>query len=365
MIKLSIIIPVYNVEKYIGKCLNSIVSAIEKINSNDTEIIMIDDGSTDSSKDIMDQYALKYPYMKAIHQQNMGVAVARNTGLALSNGEYVWFVDSDDEVTNDSMDIIVRSINTNDGVDIFLFDAIKINNEKEEKWSHFDLVWTIADSSLNTLLSAGTLYYPIVDRLKSVRFPKTDIPLAAPWDKVIRRHFLYENDIRFNEKLKVLDDMVFSMELFDNSQKTQYLKEEIYKYRYVSDSITHKYTPDRIDKDILVWNVLWDEYIKIFKLDERRYDEELKDLFKQAIYLRIIKSFSIACGLSIFNKKNSLTLKEKMWRAKLAVNLYCYKEAFNNVKLKYAEWRLKPVIIMVRLRCLFGVYVLSKLNELI
>lgn len=93
---LSIIIPVYNVEPYINKCLDSLIHCID---SNQAEIICIDDGSTDQSGKICDVYQEKYTNIKVIHQKNQGVAAARNTGLSHAKGEYIAWVDSDDYVS--------------------------------------------------------------------------------------------------------------------------------------------------------------------------------------------------------------------------------------------------------------------------
>ena len=86
---LSIIIPVYNVEKYLGECLNSLLS--QNIDKSLYEIICINDGSTDGSPYILDKFKQKYPNIIVVHQNNMGVSAARNTGIELANGNYFWF----------------------------------------------------------------------------------------------------------------------------------------------------------------------------------------------------------------------------------------------------------------------------------
>lgn len=96
MILLSIIIPVFNVEKYLSKCLDSIL--LQDVNKY--EIILVNDGSTDSSAKICDQYASKYSCVKVFHSKNEGVSVARNKGIKYAVGRYVWFVDSDDYISN-------------------------------------------------------------------------------------------------------------------------------------------------------------------------------------------------------------------------------------------------------------------------
>ena len=90
--KLSLIIPVYNVEKYLEECLDSVIMQIIV----DMEIILIDDGSKDNSGKICDKYAEKYNFIKVVHKKNEGVSVARNTGIKMAQGNYIFFLDSDD-----------------------------------------------------------------------------------------------------------------------------------------------------------------------------------------------------------------------------------------------------------------------------
>lgn len=103
--KISVIVPVYNVEKYIDKCLNSIVNQTNK----NLEIILIDDGSTDRSGDICEQYAMCDSRIKVIHQKNQGLSSARNRGLDIASGEYIGFVDSDDWISIDMYQILLTT----------------------------------------------------------------------------------------------------------------------------------------------------------------------------------------------------------------------------------------------------------------
>ena len=108
--KLSIIIPVYNTEKYLHRCVDSVLQQ----NMSDYELILVDDGSTDGSGKICDEYKEKDSRVKVIHTQNQGVSKARNTGLELSSGEYIGFVDADDYIDADMYEkLIEASIDSN------------------------------------------------------------------------------------------------------------------------------------------------------------------------------------------------------------------------------------------------------------
>lgn len=124
---LSVIVPVYNVEKYLDECLCSIV---KQLPGADMEIILVDDGSTDAGGTICDRYAKENPKIKVIHQTNQGLAAARNTGLAVASGQYVGFIDSDDYVADDWYAQISATLTADESIDILFFDYIKLNNNK-------------------------------------------------------------------------------------------------------------------------------------------------------------------------------------------------------------------------------------------
>lgn len=110
MAKLSIIVPVYNVEKYLNRCVDSLIEQTFK----NIEIILVDDGSSDLSASLCDDYSSKYDFIHTIHQENQGLGPARNTGLKYASGEYVAFVDSDDWVDNTMYEYMINCIEIND-----------------------------------------------------------------------------------------------------------------------------------------------------------------------------------------------------------------------------------------------------------
>lgn len=117
---ISIILPVYNTEKYLERCINSIVNQ----SYNDLEIIIIDDGSTDGSARICDEWREKDSRIKVIHKQNEGVSVARNTGLEISKGDFIFFIDSDDYINNNYLLEKLMSVQKRYQCDIVKYTAI-------------------------------------------------------------------------------------------------------------------------------------------------------------------------------------------------------------------------------------------------
>lgn len=353
--KLSIIIPVYNVSKYIDNCISSVIDAASGY-EHDVEAIIIDDGSTDESGLKADSWAKECSLIKVIHQKNRGVAVARNIGLEKSCGDFVWFVDSDDMLQGESIRSVL-SIIDKDISDIYLFDAIRFDGKKENAWEHFKTDVAFEGRKALSMLSAGALYYPILHYAD----PKitTLVPLAAPWDKVYRREFLANNHLRFHKNLKVLDDMAFNMEAFSLARKVTYKKIKIYRYNNLasSASITNKYSPNRIEQDREVWRVI-SEFSRSLELDASDVN-----IYEQACYLRIIKSFSICCRLMFFNKKNSQGMIKKLKNVRATLELPEYEEAFTNADYQLAEWRLKPMVFLGKHRCALGIWILHLCNN--
>jgi glycosyltransferase involved in cell wall biosynthesis len=330
---LSIIIPTYNVEEYIGECLESVVKGGK---TDNIEVLVVDDGSTDKSGEIADSYAEKYPFIKAVHRQNGGVASARNMGLENTVGEWVYFIDSDDWLVEGAIDMISLRTLLNADADIIMFDAYKNTGKSEIDYEHFQNQAIFDTKQDINKLQYGMLY--------------SKVSLAATWDKVYRREFLIENELLFTPKLKVLDDMVFNMEAFGKAKKVAYFKHKIYHYRQVEDSITNSYSPNRVSYDMEVW-----EYIEAYIRSNLKIDDEL---FRQAYYCRIIKSFGICCRLCFFNSQNDKSFREKLGYVKNIMETEPYTTAFKKVKMKNVEWKLKIMILMGRVKLSFGVWML-------
>ncbi len=351
--RLSVIIPVYKVERYLKRCLHSVLKGIK--DEEAVEVLIIDDGSPDSSGKIADSCARKYSFVRVIHKENEGVAIARNTGIRLAKGDWLYFADSDDWLADGAVDILLEKSRESRDADIIMFDAWKNTGQKQSAWEHFpqEAVWT--QRELIRRLQRGVLYFQAAGMA-------TKVPLAAPWDKMYRRNFLQEKGICFQPQLKVLDDMVFNMAAFGKAEKVAYYKEKIYHYRYVPESITNSYSPERVALDRKVWAYL--EHYMRQSFREDGWETEEMERFIQAYYCRIVKSFSICCRLMFFHPQNKKGLLGKMKYVKEVLGTEPYNTAFHGIVMKNAEWRLKAVILMGRLRSAGGIYLLHKAQSI-
>ena len=136
---LSIIIPVYGVEKYLSRCLDILVAQERSLENmwGHIEIILVDDGSIDKSPQICDEYVKRNKILKVIHKRNAGLASARNTGLEIAKGKWVTFIDSDDTVATDYLLEILKMIKKYSEADCILF-GIMLKNAKDEKTYFYD-----------------------------------------------------------------------------------------------------------------------------------------------------------------------------------------------------------------------------------
>ncbi len=205
---ISIIVPVYNVEKYIKECIDSIINQSYK----DLEIILIDDGSTDNSGVICDEYAKKDARIKVIHKENGGQSSARNLGLELATGEYVGFVDSDDTIEKEMYEVLYSSIL---GKDIAICSHNVVYDEKVER--HY--------LEENFLLDTEGLWQEIFGRLNN-----------AVWNKLYRRDLL--KGIFFDLNYAHGEDLLFNIQYLQSVKNGCLVNKALYNYYKRGDSIT-------------------------------------------------------------------------------------------------------------------------------
>lgn len=248
--KLSIIIPVYNLENYISKCLNSIVRQIK----DNVEIIIINDGSTDKSEEVCNQYREKYDYIKYFYQENAGVSAARNFGLKQANGEYVLFVDGDDWLLDNSINSILDELNK--GYDLILGDFIKSFGQEVPQ--------RVKNKKMLLKQAINSMEYP--DNF--INLFKYRICNLSLWCNVIRKKLFENNNISFNECAKYTEDMDCMLELLLSTKKIKVLLDPIYVYRQDrQDAATSKFTVKRV-KDTLNFVTKWYNELKDLKLEK-------------------------------------------------------------------------------------------------
>lgn len=211
MKKLSIIVPVYNVQRYLSECIESIIISKKKL-----EIILVDDGSTDESSKICDEYEKRDKRIKTFHKKNGGVSSARNFGINKATGDYIMFVDSDDILSKD-WDKIIKHIKFDD---IYYY-----NSSLDDKNDKNKMLKYITGANDNNIYISGV------------------------YSKIYRRDFLLNNNIRFNDKLINGEDMIFNIEAVLSAKTIKIVKYHYYYYRQIVGQSTRRFDEKILNSD--------------------------------------------------------------------------------------------------------------------
>ena len=210
MVKISVTVPVYNVEKYLPRCLNSILN--QSFN-HEYEVICVDDGSTDRSGEILEEYAQKYPNIKVIHQENQGLSVARNTALKYVRGKYTMFVDSDDFLLPNALKTLYKYAQKHNA-DVVIFDFIRtLEGSNKVNMQHFEnIAMAYKDVPFNARTAKSFVYRFIA---------------VATWNKIYRTSLI--KNIEFVKDLNN-QDVVHWAQVYTRAKRMFYLPTVFYAY---------------------------------------------------------------------------------------------------------------------------------------
>lgn len=229
---ISIIVPVYNAQKYLKKSVDSILSQTY----SNLEIILVDDGSEDCSSIICDEYARHDSRVKVIHQKNLGVGAARNSGLKILKGKYVGFVDSDDWIEPDMYEVLYSLVSKNKAdIGIINFCIDELRNNKKNCESEL-----ISSNTAIKELFSGSKYQGHV------------------WSKLFPTR--YFDSIIFPENITILEDLMVSALLFEKADKVSYCSYRCYHYNVRKDSAMHNFKENNFSSQ-KAFDYLLDHYV--------------------------------------------------------------------------------------------------------
>lgn len=252
----SIIVPIYNIQEYIGECIESILCQTYK----DFELILVDDGSTDESKEVIKQYAINDNRIVCIFQENQGPGAARNNALRKARGEYVIFIDGDDFLTDRlALEQILNHININTNVDIVVHPLKRMSTK--DYIIHNSLV--SYDDSFNKKIN-------FVDTL-DLMLTSGKI-LSSPCEMIFKRNFLLENKLFFPEGV-FSEDIEWIIRIMKNSPRTLFINYQFYCYRFdrVGSTCNSDIDPNKIKRIISFLNKHY------FELIQDKSSRELSD----------------------------------------------------------------------------------------
>lgn len=227
--KVSIIIPAYNLEDYIDKCLQAV--CVQTMPASDMQIIVVDDGSTDQTPQILDEWSRKNPMIEVIHTPNQGVSAARNTGMTRAKGEFIFFFDGDDFMEPETcQEIYDIAVTQNVDTVIYGYYRYEAGQVYETCHPHFDKTIYTADEILDKVVPqfVGLSYGKINAWLRGgERALYVENP--ALWRIMVKRQIITENQLQFDTRLKVGEDTVFISEYLSCAARC-YVEQKCYYY---------------------------------------------------------------------------------------------------------------------------------------
>lgn len=321
MAEISIVVPVYKVERYLQRCVESLLSQT----FGDIEIILVDDGSPDQCPAMCDQFSEKDSRIRVIHKENGGLSSARNAGIEIAQGKYIGFVDSDDDIA-DNMYERMHEIIERENVDFVMSDYIRIPDNGEK--------------FLKTLAIPGGRYSR--DAIKKVIFPQLIMgenleygPLLSVWHCMYRTEFLKRNRLLFDEEIKWSEDNIFSALAGYCADSFYYLKGEgLYHYYQNEGTISTSY---RLGA--------WDVYCTMNQHLHQFFDNVTDYDFQRQLKLHMI---FYACNCLGQVKVSGEAFEKQVRMRKNIMTSPRLKDAFHDFVFPKWTWKLKVQILLIK-----------------
>ena len=249
---LSIIVPIYNAEKYLEECIDSILAQT----FTDYELILVDDGSIDKSSLICESYKERYSFVKVIHKKNGGLVSARKAGVEVAQGKYIGFVDSDDKIKKTMYQKLCDEA-TKKNADVVICDVLQWSGEK---------MYSIKQGLKGGLYSKEQLEKEIYPYMLFIGNYYEFGFLPAMWNKIYRSEILRKNQLLVDNSIEIGEDAACSYFCILDADRVSYLKNEYeYYYRLNSDSMCQKWTNKKIWNASVLLDYLYEQLIRYDK----------------------------------------------------------------------------------------------------
>lgn len=318
---ISFIVPIYNVENYLEDCIKSLVH----IGSNDIEILLINDGSSDNSSSICEIYAATDKRIKVIHQKNSGVSVARNSGLSIAKGEWICFVDADDMLSADFEYKIISQLNTK--YDVVFFRYIKIIEGKEMNAKEGeDGACEVSGKDIDDI-RRGILDK---DYRGFEKYKNNFMDFVAPWGCIYKNSLI--KNYRFPEGIIWSEDRIFKFQVLKNAKCIRILSAYGYCYRQHGKSITYSYKDNTMEN-------CYDMCSRMKKL----VDAEKDTRFVEAFNLMVVRQCLFCIKKSIYHPDNKQSRAKRINEVRRWRNEKIFSDSLEHVSIQM----FKKVIIRI------------------
>lgn len=317
--KISVVVPVYNVEKYLDRCIDSIINQTYK----NLEIILVDDGSKDCSGIMCDEYAKKDERIKVIHKANGGLSSARNAGLQVATGKYIGFVDSDDDIDYAMYEKMVRCAEK-ENVDFVMSDYIRIDKSNSKFLKTLDL-----DNGRYDKKKIMNAIYPNLIMKECIDYG----PLLSVCQCLYRLNLLKKNHINFDEEVRWSEDNIFSSMIGYCADSFYYMKNDgLYHYYQNECTITTSYKKG-------AWNV----YMTMNKHLHTYFDNIYDYDFSRQLKLHVLY-YACVC----INQASTLDFKNGINEIKEIVCSKELQDTFQSFKLPDVSFKLKLQLYLIK-----------------
>ena len=308
--ELSIIVPIYNAEQYLDRCIESIVQQ----SFCNLQIILVDDGSTDKSSLIIDRWAGQDSRIVRIHQKNGGVSKARNAGIAYACGKWVAFVDADDYLLPVYCEKVLKAAEQSDADVLLSAGAFRDNIDYGEQVTQWD--------------------YETQERVKLACIAYDEnafsINIDAPWGKLFRREILQENQILFPEQLTRSEDAVFCVTFYEHTDKIAIYNCAGYVHTENEGSLCRSYSPKAQQTLLSVLREL-EKWVADYHPQDMRY--------KQALYYRVLPGINECEQIWLLHPDNPMTKLQKLQAYTALLKVPKIKKAIKNLDSNRVTFR--------------------------
>lgn len=314
---ISVIVPVYNAEKYLDKCVESITNQTY----SNLEIILVDDGSPDNCPARCDEWAKRDSRIRVIHKENNGAAAARNSGIEISTGQYIAFVDSDDYIEND-MYLKMMEINQKYDCEMVMCDCVKESAEESNIFTH-DIRSGFYDKA-----QLVNEYFPQLLMKNDVNYPAT----ISNGVILFKKNLIDRIKLRYAEGMRFSEDLLFGAIAVYNANSFYYMKGIAY-YHYINNpnSVTHT---EYVDK----WTLLKALFLKINEYFSKATDYDFSKQINISLLFFVYLSIGSISG-------SNLKMKEKLIETRKVLNDDCVRKMFKELNLFSLDISWKLMII--------------------
>lgn len=338
---ISVIVPVYNVEKYLTRCIESLINQT----LNFIEIILVDDGSSDKSAEICDEFACKDNRIKVIHKKNGGLGMARNSGLDVAKGEYVSFIDSDDYIDHTMYQTMYEEMKRTDSDTCYCYFMRRSfggNLEKEKMY-----------------LEKKT--YEKIDKINEILLEMLGAPASHSKDVVFNmsvckglfsRSIIEDNKIIFeSERNLICEDLIFDLEYLQLSKRVSIVNKALYYYCENAGSLTHKYYQKRFEKEKELYRELVYRFNKLCSIEIDI--ERLNKFFLGRTRICIMDEI-------LYNE--NVGLKDILKNIKTIVNDPILEKVFESYPYKKNLLKQRVFNFCLKSKIVFIIYVMAKIQ---